>query len=159
MRRCPTTHSIDWIFSARTALFRFCLSVAGPSKYNLLRPALNHNPPNDRPAPDIVSAEREILRRLCSSDPNAAIDRFVRDLLSYSWREPEHTTVFEAIRALAIRRGAGISWREELPAQATRMGFPDVEWSNYFGAADSSEPALDEMISQLLRCDARQRES
>jgi hypothetical protein len=117
---------------------------------------LNESPANDRVEREIVSIESEVLRRLCSSRADAAIDRFIRDLLPYRWREPEHATVFEAIRALARRNGAGIIWREELPAQATRMGFPDVDWPNYLGAPDSSEPALDKMIEKLLRRSARQ---
>jgi len=119
---------------------------------------LNESTSNDRVEREIVSVESEVLRRLCSSRANATIDRFICDLLPYRWREPEHATVFEAIRALARTNGAGIVWREELPAQATRMGFPDVEWSDYFGAADSSESPLDEMIAQLLRRSERHPE-
>lgn len=75
----------------------------------------------------------------------------VRELSSYLWRDTEHETVFEAIRALAARGAAGVSWREELPAQATRMGFPDLEWSTYFSAPCGTEPSLHELIARLFR--------
>lgn len=120
---------------------------------------MNQVPTNDIAAREIIAAERELLHRLFSRDANAPIGQFIGELSAYSWRDPEHATVFEAIRALAPRAAAVASWREELPAQATRMGFPDVEWSEYFGdfrAADESAPSLDELISRLLRQGTRE---
>jgi hypothetical protein len=97
---------------------------------------------------DTVSIERQILRFLCSCDGGTDIDHFSRELLHYSWREPEHATVFQAIRSLAAR-GRG-SWREELPAETTRMGFPDVEWRRYFEEADSNGSSLPDLVRRLL---------
>jgi len=40
-------------------------------------------------------------------------------------------------------------WREQLPAQATRMGFPDIDWDAFFGPGDSPQPDIDEAIRRL----------
>ncbi|MGH9715782.1 MAG: hypothetical protein ACRD4R_03500 [Candidatus Acidiferrales bacterium] len=104
---------------------------------------------------EILSLERQVLRAMCRDRAPSQIDRFLHQLSSYSWQKPEHATVFEAIRRLATR--ARDSWRKELPAQATRMGFPDVEWPDYLevGDGDESEPSLDGLIPRLLRYGAR----
>jgi len=113
---------------------------------------VNQVPTNDIAARGIIAAERQLLHRFFSGAANAQIGQFIGELSAYSWREPEHATVFEAIRALAPPPSSVASWREELPAQATRMGFPDVEWTKYFGdsgAADEGAPSLDELISRV----------
>ena len=93
--------------------------------------------------------EQKILAALCAASlPPGERLGAVRMLSMYAWREPEHQTVFQAIQRLSSARQA--SWREELPAQATRMGFPDVDWSRYFGAPDQHGPAVKEMIARLL---------
>jgi hypothetical protein len=100
---------------------------------------------------DTLSIEREILRALCREDAGAETNRFVRELSGYSWREPEHATVFQAIKSLAARGRR--SWREELPAEATRMGFPDVDWRRYFDQDDAAEASgmpLPELMRHLL---------
>lgn len=97
-----------------------------------------------------------MLRALCRDDPGAETSRFVRELSGYSWQEPEHATVFQAIKSLAARGRR--TWREELPAEATRMGFPDVEWRRYFdeaGAAGANEMPLPELVARLLNFGAQ----
>src|SRR5580658_9984700 len=47
-------------------------------------------------------------------------------LRTHHWQDPEHRVVFEALTALPGRQASDL--REQLPAQATRMGFPDVNW-------------------------------
>ena len=120
---------------------------------------MNESPTDGLVAPEIVSVERTILRALCCADFDSQIGRSLRALSNYSWREPEHATVFEAVRALASRADAGASWRGELPAQATRMGFPDVEWSIYLVEADEPAPSLDELIASILNPGARNSKS
>jgi len=100
---------------------------------------------------DTLTIEREILRALCREDAGGETNRFARELSGYSWREPEHATVFRAIQSLAARGRR--SWREELPAEATRMGFPDVEWRRYFDEADAANAnkmPLAKLVTRLL---------
>ncbi len=79
----------------------------------------------------IHALERHVLRALCSGDipPEIRAQSF-EDLKSHRWSDPEHRVVFEAL--LRTPRSEEESLRERLPAQATRMGFPDVDWELYF---------------------------
>jgi hypothetical protein len=95
---------------------------------------------------NIVALELEILRRLFSSQesniPNAMIDgrlrkKMIAALLTHHWRDPENRIVFEALERLP-GRSSYYELRHQLPAQATRMGFPDVNWERYFMPENSS---------------------
>ena len=44
----------------------------------------------------------------------------------YVWRGADHAVVYQAI--VRARKRDPKRWREDLPAQATRMGFPDLDW-------------------------------
>jgi hypothetical protein len=90
-------------------------------------------------SPSVVELERAILRILC--DPHAEKSASAPDattrregalivLRSYHWEDAEHRVVFEAIVRLPGRDANEL--QNQLPAQATRMGFPDVEWGKYF---------------------------
>jgi len=96
---------------------------------------------DSRPNVDqIFGLEREILRALCAS-PHLTGDRrtLLRPLASHVWRDPEHRVVYEALLRTLTRDPGAL--RSELPATATRMGFPDVEWSEYFERCDISQIA------------------
>ncbi len=73
--------------------------------------------------------------------------RILTTLRAHQWRDPEHRVVFEALESLPGRYVKEL--HEQLPAQATRMGFPDVNWDDYFapGAADSP---IESLIAELL---------
>ena len=82
-------------------------------------------------AQQIVSVECQILRALCTSPHlGAEIDRLLAELRIHEWRDPEHRVVYEALLRIRVRDAATL--RPELAATATRMGFPDVEWGEYF---------------------------
>lgn len=96
-----------------------------------------------------VTAEQEVLQHLCATDLPARERRRALDMLAtYGWHEPEHATVFHAIQRISSARSP--SWRDELPAMATRMGFPEVDWSRYFGAASRGGPALQVLMASLI---------
>jgi hypothetical protein len=113
----------------------------------------------------IFALERTILRALCRhgvhSPARADLDAesqasSVSGLLSHNWQDPEHRIVFEALARLPGRDVAEL--QRQLPAQATRMGFPDVCWETYFAAraprdaqsADARRADLETLIAQLL---------
>lgn len=85
--------------------------------------------------------------------PSSQIDAAREALRGYAWRDEEHRVVFEALaRARNVHL---IPLREQLPAHATRMGFPDVDWPLYF-TADSHHRApqdfdLQESLQKLQR--------
>ena len=95
-----------------------------------------------------LDLESKILRALCNeSSPPATRPAILATLRSHPWQDPEHRVVFEALTALPARRPQDL--REQLPAQATRMGFPDVNWQNYFAPpADGS--ALETLVAELI---------
>jgi hypothetical protein len=71
----------------------------------------------------------------------------MRALENYRWHDPEHRVVYEALQA--VRGGARLSLREELPAHATRLGFPDVGWQDYFDCAGLGQTDIGVLVKQL----------
>jgi hypothetical protein len=104
-------------------------------------------PSSNSPA-STIAVERKILRALCATgiDP-ADWNRFIARLAAHPWKAPEHRIVFEALRA--IRSQDATSRLEQLPAQATRMGFPDVDWEHYFGRDHAERAELEELLGDL----------
>jgi hypothetical protein len=90
----------------------------------------------------ILRLERKILRAICREGTESSVPaNFVAQsrtstiagLLSHNWQDAEHRVVFDALVRLPGRDAAEL--RSQLPAQTTRMGFPDVEWETYFAGA------------------------
>jgi hypothetical protein len=115
-------------------------------------------------SPAIIALERKILRVLCCertdtsppADPNArSRNGAIAELSSHKWRDAEHRIVFEALARLPSRDASEL--QHQLPAQATRMGFPDVQWATYFASdtpqhaqsADVRRADLEALIAQL----------
>jgi hypothetical protein len=107
----------------------------------------------------IFELERTILRALCREglDRSARADldaqsraSALSELLLHSWQDAEHRVVFEALDRLPGRDAAEL--RRQLPAQATRMGFPDVEWESYFagGTPDDVKSAEEHRLELQL---------
>jgi hypothetical protein len=103
-----------------------------------------------------LGLESRILRALCSSpspciDDSAALTAtrtaILAQLRTHRWQDPEHRVVFEALTLLPGRQAKEL--REQLPAQATRMGFPDVNWERYFAAA-TDDSAIETLVAELL---------
>jgi hypothetical protein len=119
----------------------------------------------------LLALESRILRALCSDPPpsisaptddaaavaapratnaaplTAARTAILAKLHAHPWQDPEHRVVFEALTLLPRRHATEL--REQLPAQATRMGFPDVNWQKYF-TAPADDPAVETLVAQLL---------
>jgi hypothetical protein len=78
-----------------------------------------------------AALELTLLRSLCASRHlNAARARITPGLDDYQWHDEDHRIVYEALGKLSDRDKRPL--REQLPVIATRMGFPDVDWENYF---------------------------
>jgi hypothetical protein len=95
--------------------------------------------------------ERELLRHLCRARlTRAASARIFRELNGYAWQDVEHEIVYAAIRHLASRDSNFLP--EQLPAQTTRMGFPDIDWGAYIAAKEKrSAAATPSRVLQLIR--------
>lgn len=97
----------------------------------------------------VIALERRILRTICASGPRReTLDTAMREIASHEWRAPEHQIVWEAF--MRIPRADVASLRELLPAEATRMGFPDVNWELYFAYDCASPEELDTLVRRLL---------
>jgi hypothetical protein len=101
--------------------------------------------PTGNRSSNIVELELEILRVLLESrrsdTPDSLTDaqmpkEIIAALSAYEWQGDENRVVFEALERLPGRSFSQL--REQLPAQATRMGFPDVNWQKYFTLEESS---------------------
>jgi hypothetical protein len=77
-----------------------------------------------------VEIEQRLLETLCSASITAGQwQACARELASHNWQAPDHAVVFQAL--LRLRRADGRFQPQELPAQATRLGFPDIDWTPY----------------------------
>jgi hypothetical protein len=114
---------------------------------------------NPRTAFDL---ERKILSALCNAPATRTEVREEADartrnailtaLRTHQWQDPEHRVVFEALISLPERNPNEL--REQLPAQATRMGFPDVNWDEYFALRAADSP-IESLITELLTSSRR----
>jgi hypothetical protein len=105
---------------------------------------------NHQPNQQLIAIERDLLRALCQSGPLAELSSQVHsELLDYSWQGSDHQTIFEAL--LRIEGTRGRSSREQLAAQATRIGFPDINWNEYFGQVVEAEGGFKRSVMKLVR--------
>lgn len=68
----------------------------------------------------------------------------------YRWGDEEHRVVYECLRFTVRVPGARL--REEMAAEATRRGHPDVDWDVYFGAPAEGGDFAD-ILRSLTSCD------
>jgi hypothetical protein len=83
--------------------------------------------------PNLVSVERDLLRELCLLKAPEMSRVAAAQLQEYSWQNPEHQIIFDALCRIA--RNDGVFMREQLAAETTRMGFPDIDWNEYFSSS------------------------
>jgi hypothetical protein len=97
----------------------------------------------------VLELERETLCALCvRASMNAQHPTAMRELSNHVWQDAEHRVVFEAIQRLSSSDPKLL--REQLPAQATRMGFPDVSWERYFSPAEKEKKDFEALVRELL---------
>lgn len=102
-----------------------------------------------KPSKRIFELERNTLCALCiRATANARHETVMRNLSNHVWQDAEHRVIFEAIQRLNSSDPQLL--REQLPAQTTRMGFPDVDWQNYFMADRKAEVDFEALVRELL---------
>lgn len=115
-----------------------------------MREPISNRLSNPAPNQQLISIERDLLRALCQSEAPAELSAQAHsDLQNHSWRGSDHQTIFEALLRIGSLRGRSL--REQLAAQATRMGFPDINWNDYFGQAVAAEGELERSVMELVR--------
>jgi hypothetical protein len=104
-----------------------------------------------------LTLERRILRCFCSEEiPAPVLGELTAKLIRYAWKDQDNRVVFDCLKRLTSAKNIMLSQlREQLPAQATRMGFPDVKWGNYIGQEKvdqetTDQPDIRNLVEQLL---------
>jgi hypothetical protein len=79
----------------------------------------------------VVKAERLVLRVLCTGTPQGPVRESARQFLrDYSWREPAHQVIFDALESIPSDLPEVIY--SQLPARLTLRGFPDIDCEDFF---------------------------
>jgi len=104
------------------------------------------NSGSDECVQQTIALELTLLRMLCGPELAAnARESAMGSLARHAWRDDEHRVVFESLRRIRIFGSSSI--HAELPAAATRLGFPDVDWGRYFTGNEERGP---EEIKNLI---------
>lgn len=104
--------------------------------------------PDNRPA---IDRERRVLQALCAGD-RKVLESAVGLLAVYRWREAVHQIIFTCLSSFSA--SGHVSLRERLAACATRKGFPDVDWEEFFPPDPISGGESEERLQQLLDLDS-----
>jgi hypothetical protein len=103
----------------------------------------------------IHGLERSILRALCGSvDPRSSRAALAFELDAHAWQEVDHRVVYQALGKL--QRSDPQPLRQQLAVAATRMGFPDVDWDDYFAPSGITDADLAELVRQLVAITVRE---
>ena len=75
---------------------------------------------------NLAAVERAVLQCLCQGTPQGSVKPAGRRFLEqYSWSILTHRIIFEGLMSLMTDDPETL--RQQLPAQLTRRGFPDVD--------------------------------
>jgi hypothetical protein len=97
----------------------------------------------------ILHLERQILRAICCEPGRSRKmrDAAIKELRAYRWQGAENRIVYDAVTK--ILKSGDVSAAEQLPAQATRMGFPDVNWELYLQTGERAETDVLGLLREL----------
>lgn len=94
--------------------------------------------------------EIQVLRILCLGTHQGSVREIARSLLrSYPWRNALHQALWNALRAIPSENPEIL--RQLLPAQMTRLGFPDVEWEEIFAPHSLSKAEAIALMRRMVR--------
>lgn len=94
--------------------------------------------------------EKELLRCLCASGEDIAQRREVfQKLQQYSWCDNDHRILFEAIGGMLARNSQKLL--QDLPAELTRRGFPDISCDALFAPSELNSAAALALAEKLAR--------
>lgn len=96
----------------------------------------------------IANLELAILSTLCAHTTSKSERQYAfQELAGYVWSEADRAVAYEAITRVGSHDPK--NWREELPAQTTRMGFPDLDWTVYLTPRAGAQASLEELVGKL----------
>jgi len=98
---------------------------------------------------DTKEIERLMLGALCAG-PLSLDDRSeaLRSLANYNWILPDHRVIYEALRRSRQRNLAAL--RENIRAEITRLGFPDIDVEPFFAPCTLTKAEIVELANALL---------
>jgi hypothetical protein len=93
--------------------------------------------------------ESGVLAALCAG-PLSLDDRSeaLLSLANYNWLLPDHRVIYEALRRSRQRNLAEL--RENIRAEITHLGFPDIEVEPFFAPCTLTKPEIVELANALL---------
>jgi len=104
--------------------------------------------PNETSSDPVADLECAILRAICAKVTAQDVWTETQlNLAHYVWRQPDHAVIYDAI--VKVRSRDPMNWRSQLPAQTTRMGFPDLDWAAYLAPVEMPEGRISELIRTL----------
>ena len=97
---------------------------------------------------DTKEIERLMLGALCAG-PLSLDDRSeaLRSLANYNWILPDHRVIYEALRRSRQRNLAAL--RENIRAEITRLGFPDIDVEPFFAPCTLTKAEIVELANLL----------
>lgn len=97
---------------------------------------------------DTKEIERRVLGALCMG-PLSLDDRgeALRSLTNYNWILPDHRVIYEVLRR-SQRNSAEL--RENIVAEITRLGFPDIDVEPFFNPCSLTKAEIVEIANALL---------
>jgi hypothetical protein len=96
---------------------------------------------------DRAALELRALRELCACADVPRLRAAVTQLRTHEWHDADRAVVFAAIHE-SVERDGKLA-RETVIAMATRAGFPDIDFEQYFARGDEE---LGGAVEALLNC-------
>lgn len=81
----------------------------------------------------LISLERQLLEEMCRWAFPSVSQHIATELQHYPWQNHDHQIVFEALVRIRTIPVPGL--RSALASETTRMGFPDIDLSEFFPSA------------------------
>jgi hypothetical protein len=102
---------------------------------------------------NLQEAERAFLSGLCAA-PLSLEERntVLRRLEDYNWRSPDHRLIYEALQR--SRQPSSAELREQISAEITRLGFPDIDVAPLFAPSALSKTDIARLADTLLAADS-----
>lgn len=97
---------------------------------------------------DILAAELEVLRAMCTGTPQGTVwDKGMLLLGTYPFQDVVHQLIFDVLQEINTDLPDII--RKALPARLTRKGFPAVEWEKFIAPHSLSASEAYEWMRRL----------
>lgn len=89
----------------------------------------------------------QLLQALCQTGDESLRRRALELLPRHRWSQNDHQLLFE-FWAVLVRSGVPVR-RETMAAQATRVGFPDLDFDSLFVPMPSPDASLARMLQEI----------